>query len=241
MFDLYAMSQYGNLTSISESPLQEDLIYVGTDDGLIQVSENGGESWRAIEVGSLPGVPATAFVNDLRADLHDADTVYVALDNHKYGDFSPYLLVSRNRGRSWTPITDGIPDRHLVWRLVQDHERASLMFAATEFGVFMTLNEGEHWEKFSAGIPPIAIRDITIQRRENDLVAASFGRGFFVLDDYSALRAVEEDTLDEEAVLFDTRDAHWYFPRKVMATTSMGSEGNQQYFADNPPFGAVLT
>lgn len=240
-WDQDAMSDYNTITSLAESPLEEGLLYAGTDDGLIQVSDNGGESWRAVEVGSLPGVPATAFVNDLRADLHDADTVYVALDNHKYGDFSPYLLVSRNRGRSWTAITGGIPDRHLVWRLVQDHERASLMFAATEFGVFMTLNGGEHWEKFSAGIPPIAIRDITIQRRENDLVAASFGRGFFVLDDYSALRAVEEDTLDEEAVLFDTRDAHWYFPRKVMATTSMGSEGNQQYFADNPPFGAVLT
>ncbi len=240
-WDMYAMSDYNTITSLAESPLVEGLLYAGTDDGLIQVSQNGGDSWRKIEVGSLPGVPATAFVNDIRADLHDADTVYVALDNHKYGDFKPYLLVSRNRGRSWSAITDGIPDRHLVWRVVQDHERADLMFAATEFGVFMTLNGGERWSKFSAGIPTISIRDITIQRRENDIVAASFGRGFFVLDDYSALRELTADTLGQEAVLFETRDAHWYFQREVLGATKRGSQGDQLYVAENPPFGAVLT
>ncbi|MFT4875050.1 VPS10 domain-containing protein [Congregibacter sp.] len=240
-WDMFAMSDYNTITSLAESPLEEGLLYAATDDGLIQVSENGGDDWRRLEVGSLPGVPKTAFVNDIRADLHDADTVYVALDNHKYGDFKPYLLVSRNRGRSWKSITDGIPDRHLVWRLVQDHERADLMFVGTEFGVFMTLNAGKSWEKFSAGMPTISIRDIQIQRRENDLVAASFGRGFFVMDDYSALREVTADALDEEAALFETRDAHWYFPRKVLGARKRGSQGDELYVAENPPFGAVLT
>ena len=240
-WDMFAMSDYNTITSLAESPLVEGLLYAGTDDGLIQVSENGGESWRKLEVGSLPGVPDTAFVNDIRADLHDADTVYLALDNHKYGDFTPYLLVSRNRGRSWSMITDGIPERHLVWRVVQDHERASLMFAATEFGVFMTLNGGDSWEKFSAGMPTISIRDIQIQRRENDLVAASFGRGFFVLDDYSALRELDGDTMSGEAELFETRDAHWFFPRQTLGATKRGSQGDQLYVAENPPFGAVLT
>jgi hypothetical protein len=227
--------------ALAESPLEDGLLYAGTDDGLIQVSENGGESWRRIEVGSLPGVPDTAFINDIRADLHDADTVYVALDNHKYGDFSPYLLVSRDRGRSWTSITAGIPDRHLVWRVVQDHEKAALMFAATEFGVYMTLNGGQEWQKFSAGIPTISIRDIQIQRQHNDVVAASFGRGFFILDDYSSLRELADDTLEREAVLFGTRDAHWYFPREVLGARKRGTQGDQLYVADNPPFGAVLT
>lgn len=240
-WDLYAMSDYNTITSLAESPLREGLLYAGTDDGLIQVSEDGGKRWRRIEVGSLPGVPDTAFVNDIRADLHDVNTVYVALDNHKYGDFAPYLLVSRNRGRSWTRITDGIPERHLVWRVVQDHERASLLFAATEFGVYMTLDGGAQWEKFSAGMPTIAIRDIQIQRRENDLVAASFGRGFFVFDDYSALRELAEDTLTQEATLFETRDAHWYFERQILGATARGSQGDQLYVAPNPPFGAVLT
>ncbi|MDP5052419.1 MAG: glycosyl hydrolase, partial [Congregibacter sp.] len=240
-WDMFAMSDYNTITSLAESPLKEGLLYAATDDGLIQVSENGGESWRKLEVGSMPGVPKTAFVNDIRADLHDADTVYVALDNHKYGDFKPYLLVSNNRGRSWNSITEGIPDRHLVWRVVQDHERADLMFAGTEFGVFMTLNAGETWEKFSAGMPTIPIRDIQIQRRENDLVAASFGRGFFVMDDYSALRNVSAEALKQEAALFDPRDADWYFPREVLGATKRGSQGDDLYVAENPPFGAVLT
>lgn len=240
-WDMRAMSEYNTITSLAESPLKEGLLYAGTDDGLIQVSENAGESWRRIEVGSLPGVPDTAFINDIRADLHDADTVYVALDNHKYGDFSPYLLVSRNRGRSWSSITDGIPDRHLVWRVVQDHVAPGLMFAGTEYGVFMTLDGGENWEKFSAGMPTISIRDIQIQRRENDVVAASFGRGFFVLDDYTALRQLSQDVVEAEATLFSTRDADWFFPRSVLGATKRGTQGDQLYVAENPPFGAVLT
>ncbi len=240
-WDMYAMSDYNTITSLAESPIAEGLLYAGTDDGLIQISQDGGNRWRQIEVGSLPGVPKTAFVNDIRADLHDADTVYVALDNHKYGDFKPYLLVSRNRGKSWKSITEGIPERHLVWRVVQDHENPELLFAGTEFGVFLTLNGGESWAKFSAGMPTISIRDLQIQRRENDLVAASFGRGFFVLDDYSALRELADDTLEQEAVLFPTRDADWYFERGVLGATRRGSQGDQLYVADNPPFGAVLT
>ncbi|MEM8943341.1 MAG: hypothetical protein AAGC91_14415 [Pseudomonadota bacterium] len=240
-WDMYAMSDYNTITSLAESPLAEGLLYAGTDDGLIQVSEDGGANWRRVEVGSLPGVPKTAFVNDIRADLHDADTVYVALDNHKYGDFSPYLLVSRNRGRSWSSISKTLPERHLVWRLVQDHVRADLMFAATEFGVFVTLDAGQNWQKFSAGMPPIHIRDIQIQRRENDVVAASFGRGFFVMDDYSALRSIDSSTLTQEAVLFEPRKALWYFEREVLGATRRGSQGDQLYAADNPPFGAVLT
>jgi hypothetical protein len=192
-------------------------------------------------VGSLPGVPDRAFVNDIRADLHDADTVYVALDNHKYGDFSPYLLVSKNRGRSWKKITNGIPDRHLVWRLVQDHVRPELMFAATEFGVFATFDSGKAWHKLVGGMPTISIRDIQIQRRENDLVAASFGRGFFVMDDYSALRDIDPDDFDAGAALFTPRDAYWYFQKRPLGYRPKGSQGDSLYLAENPPFGSVFT
>ena len=192
-------------------------------------------------MGDLPGVPDTAFVNDIRADLHEPDTVYIALDNHKYGDFTPYLLVSRNRGRNWQSITEGIPEDHLVWRVVQDHESADLLFAATEFGVFVTLNGGAQWQKLNGGMPTISIRDIQIQRRENDLVAASFGRGFFVLDDYSLLRSLASEDKMPEATLFETRPAHWYFERPVLGATRKGSQGDQLYVADNPPFGAVIS
>lgn len=235
-WDVYAMSNYNTITSLAESPLQEGLLYAGTDDGIIQVSENGGESWRKIEVGTLPGVPATAFVNDIRADLHDANTVYVSLDNHKYGDFKPYLLKSTDRGNSWKSITANLPERLLIWRTVQDHVKADLLFAATEFGIYVTLDGGNKWMQLKNGVPTISFRDITIQRTHNDLVAASFGRSFFVLDDITPLREMTDEKLKQRGTLFSTRKALWYRPRTVVS-----SQGSNDYRADNPPFGAVFT
>ena len=235
-WDLGAMSNYNTITSLAESPLQAGLIYAGTDDGIVQVTEDGGENWTKIEVGSMPGVPKTAFVNDIKADLHDVNTVYIALDNHKYGDYAPYLLKSTNRGKTWSTMHGNIPDRTLVWRIVQDHVKPELLFAATEFGIYFTINGGEKWLKLKGGAPTISFRDLTIQRRENDLVAASFGRSFFILDDYSPLRQVSESQMKKEATLFATRKAWWYNPRSVVS-----SQGTAKYTADNPPFGAVFT
>lgn len=240
-WDIRAMSQYNTITSLGESPLDENILYVGTDDGLIQVSENGGESWRRIEVGDLPGVPDTAFVNDIRADLFDRDTVYVALDNHKFGDFKPYLLKSTDRGRNWTSITSNLEDRHLVWRIVQDHVNPDLLFTATEFGLFFTIDGGEKWVEMTGDAPTISFRDVTIQRREDDLVAASFGRGFFIIDDISPLRELTEDSLEQEAMLFPGRGAHWYIEQHPLAFSEGGSQGHSYYRAPNPPFGANFT
>ncbi|MGS2724010.1 VPS10 domain-containing protein [Porticoccus sp. GXU_MW_L64] len=241
-WDMWAMSQYSTITSLAESPLQEGLLYAGTDDGLIQVSEDGGNSWRSTKVGSLPGVPDSAFINDIRADLFDANTVYIALDNHKFGDYKPYLLKSTNRGKSWKSISSTLPDKHLVWRMVQDHVKPELLFAATEFGVFFTVDGGKKWLELNGGLPTIAFRDVRIQRRENDLVLASFGRGFFVLDDYSALRSISETTLNNEAQLFPTRKAWWYVEKGPLYRFSLkGFQGHGYYTAPNPPFGAVFT
>jgi len=235
-WDVNAMSNYNTITSLAESPLQEGLLYAGTDDGIIQVSEDGGENWRKIEVGTLPGVPEKAFVNDIKADLHDANTVYVALDNHKYGDFAPYLYKSTDRGQSWESIGDDLPERHLVWRLVQDHVEPNLMFAATEYGIFFTLDGGGEWIQLKGGVPTIAFRDLAIQRRENDLVGASFGRSFYVLDNYSVLREVTEEKLAEEGSLYNIRRAWWYMPRSIVS-----SQGAFPYEGENPPYGAVFT
>ncbi len=235
-WDVGAMSNYNTITSLAESPLQEGLIYAGTDDGIIQVTEDGGQSWRKIEMGSIKGIPATAFVNDLKADLFDANTVYCALDNHKYGDFKPYLIKSTDGGRSWTSVSGDLPDRTLIWRLVQDHVKKDLLFAATEFGIYFTIDGGSKWIKLKGGVPTISFRDITIQRRENDLVSASFGRSFFVLDDISPLREVSDQTLGQEAQLFAVKDALWYVPRSLVS-----SQGASYYTADNPPFGAIFT
>ncbi|MBO6621639.1 MAG: hypothetical protein JJ892_00550 [Balneola sp.] len=235
-WDVGAMSVYNTITSLGESPLVEGLLYAGTDDGIIQVSENGGESWTKVNVGDIRGIPETAFVNDIRADLYDANTVYAALDNHKYGDFNSYLIKSTNRGKSWTSISGNLPERHLVWRMVQDHVDKDLLFAATEFGVFFTTDGGDEWVQLKGGAPTISFRDITIQREHNDLVAASFGRGFFVLDDISPLRNIDEETLNQDAVLFQSRDVFWYLPRNVEI-----DPGASFYTADNPPHGAVFT
>lgn len=235
-WDVGAMSNYNTITSIGESPIDENLIYAGTDDGIIQVTEDGGENWRKIEVGSIRGIPATAFVNDIKADHHDANTVYVALDNHKNGDFNPYLIKSTDRGRSWTSIVGDLPDRHLVWRMVQDHVNKDLLFAATEFGIFFTIDGGEEWVELKGGAPTISFRDIVIQRDHEDLVAASFGRSFFILDDYTPLREISEEALNREAKLFNTRETFWYVPNSVVS-----SMGANYYKAENPPFGAVFT
>ncbi len=240
-WDMFAMSNYNTITSLAQSPIDENILYAGTDDGLIQVTSDGGESWREIEAGDLPGVPDTAFINDIKADLFDADTVYVALDNHKYGDFEPYLLKSTDRGRRWRSIADDLPERHLVWRVVQDHVDPDLMFAGTEYGVFVTLDGGGAWHELTGNAPTIPYRDLVIQRRENDLVGATFGRGFWILDDYSPLRELDDETLSAEAVLFEPGDAWWYVQRGVLGFNRKGSQGDSLYTAENPPFGAVFT
>ncbi len=241
-WDVSAMSNYNTITSLSESPVNAELFYVGTDDGLIQVTENGGNQWRRVEVGELPGVPPTAFVNDIRADLFDGDTVYVALDNHKFGDYRPYLFKSTDRGRTWQSITSNLPKRLLVWRLVQDHVQKQLMFAATEFGVYFTINGGSHWTQLTGGLPTISFRDIKIHRRENDLVAASFGRGIFVLDDIGPLRELSPEQMHADATLFGCRTALWYFPRSHLGFNGgKGDQGASHFLAPNPDFGAVFT
>ncbi|MDZ7682496.1 MAG: hypothetical protein U5J63_12480 [Fodinibius sp.] len=235
-WDVNAMSDYNTITSLAESPKQEGLIYAGTDDGLLQVTENGGESWRKINLGDIDGIPETSFVNDIKADLFDKNTVYVAIDNHKYGDMTPYIIKSTDRGKSWELISEDLPDDHVVWRLVQDDVNKNLMFAATEFGVFFTVDGGEEWTKLESGMPTIAIRDLVIQRQRDDLVAGSFGRGIFILDNYAPLRQVDSEMLNQEAKLFQARDAFWYREDEEVEDL-----GDNFFTAENPPFGAVFT
>ena len=241
-WDVGAMSTYNTITSIAESPIKEGVIYIGTDDGLVQMTKDGGKNWEKIEVGSLPGVPATAYVNDIKADLFDANTAYIAFDNHKYGDYQPYLYKTTNGGKSWRSIKGNIPDRILVWRIVQDHVKPELLFVATEFGIYFSVNSGEVWTKLTGGVPVISFRDLAIQRRENDLVGASFGRSFYLFDDYTVLRAVSEKQMQEEATLFPVKKTWWYIPRSHLGFYGQkGDQGADHFVAPNPPHGAVFT
>lgn len=233
-------SYYGNLVALSESPLIEGLLYVGSDDGAVHVSEDGGESWR--EAIGFTGVPADTYVNRLEASRHDADTVFAAFNNHKKGDFKPYVMASTDRGRTWQSIASDLPERGSVYALAEDHDKAGLLFAGTEFGVFATLDSGGSWMKLSGGLPTVAVRDLAIQRQESDLVVGTFGRGFYVLDDYSPLRHMSEEGLGaKEATLFPVKDAWMYIENARLGLPGKSFQGDGFYTAPNPPFGAVFT
>ena len=236
-WDVYAMSTYNTITSLSESRIDENILYAGTDDGIIQYTKDGGVSWSKMTVDNLPDTPSSAFVNDIKADLHDTETAYVLLDNHKFGDYKPYIFKTSNGGKKWTSISEGIPDGTLLWRIVQDHVNPNLLFLGTEYGVYISLNQGEKWHKFSNGLPTIPVRDIAIQKRENDLVLATFGRSFYILDDYSALRDLSEETLSKDGVIFKPRKALQF--NQIPGGTS--SDGGQTYYAKNPQYGASIT
>jgi len=237
-------SPYGNVVSLDESPLAEGLIYAGTDDGLVQVTADGGETWRKVE--SFPGVPELTYVNDLAASRHGADVVYAAFNNHKSGDFKPYLLKSGDRGATWAsiagdPVKGGLPERGSVYTVVEDPVRPDLLFAGTELGVWFTLDGGAHWMELTGGMPTIAVRDLEIQERESDLVLATFGRGFYVLDDYSPLRHVDAEALEQEAILFPVKDALIFNESYPLGVRGKSFQGDAFYAAPNPPAGAVFT
>ncbi len=242
LYDHRAMSQYATISTLSESPLVEGLLYAGTDDGLIQVSEDGGQSWR--EAGALPAVPELAFINAVAAGQAEGDVVFAVADAHKSGDTSPYVFESRDRGRTWRSIAGDLPAGTIVYGLAQDHVQPDLLFVGAEFGLYVSLNRGENWHRLS-GAPTIAFRDLKLQRRDGDLVGASFGRGFYVLDDYTPLRELAagalELELETEGHLFPVRDAWWYVPYVPMQARGMPTLGRSYFTAPNPPFGAVFT
>ncbi len=238
-WDVYAMSTYNTITSIAESPINEDVLYVGTDDGYIQSTKNGGKTWEKINVNKLEGVPERAYVNDIKADLFDENTVYVAIDAHKQGDYTPYLFVSKNGGKTWKRITKGIAEKNYVWRIVQDHVNPDLLFIGTEFGIYFSVNGGTSWKQLKDGLPTISFRDLVIQREHNDLVAASFGRSFYVLDNYAFLRELNDTLLQNDAYLFKPRETYLYRPRRDGRQKS-GSLGGQYFYGENPKHGVLF-
>ncbi len=229
---------YGNIVSLNESPLAQGLIYVGTDDGLIQVTDNDGQNWTAYS--EFPGVPANTYVNDLEPSLHNDQVVFAVFNNHKNGDFNPYVYRSDNRGQSWTNIGEGLPEGS-VYTLVQDHVDADLLFVGTEWGVYFTNDGGQNWKKLGAGLPTIAVRDIDVQRRENDLALATFGRGFFILDDYSPLRNLDEGVFEEDAHIFPIKDGLVFQTSNPLGYGAPGFLGASYFMADNPEIGATFT
>jgi photosystem II stability/assembly factor-like uncharacterized protein len=231
-----ATTRLSTLTALDESPLLEGLIYAGSDDGLIQVTEDGGKTWRKVDSAALTsaGAPEFTYVTDVQASSRDANTVFATLNDWNRGNFKPYVLKSTDRGRTWTSIAGDLPQRSGAWSIVQDSVNGNLMFIGMEFGLYATVDGGAHWVKMS-GVPTAQVRDIAIQKRDGDLVAGTFGRGVFILDDYTALRDVTAQGLAERARLYPMRDAYQYNELGQFEATW----GNTTY--QNPPYGALMT
>lgn len=230
---------YGTTTCISESPLKRGLLYVGTDDGLIQVTDNDGKTWR--KVGKFPGVPDMTYVSTIVPSSHDVNTVYAAFDNHKDEDFKPYILKSTDQGRTWMSISSNLPKDGPVHAIAEDYKDPNLLFVGTEFGLFFSNDGGGKWVQLKGNFPTIPVMDLAIQKRECDLVAATFGRSFYVLDDYAPLRLANEKTLSEDADLFPVRNAMMYVLKEPLGDVGKASQGESYFTAPNPPFGAVFT
>jgi photosystem II stability/assembly factor-like uncharacterized protein len=228
-----ATTTLSTIVTLDESPLFEGLLYVGTDDGNLNVTEDGGKTWR--KTTQFASIPDGYYVTDVFASPRDANVVFITLNNWQRGDFTPYVLRSDDRGRTFRSIAGNLPARQPAWSIIQDHVNGNLLFLGTEFGLFVTVDGGTRWTQLKGGLPTAQVRDMTVQRRETDLVLGTFGRGFYILDDYSPLREITPQALTQEAELFPLRHAYQF--------DTLGQQraawGNAR--TPNPPYGAHLT
>ncbi len=235
-------SIYGNITAFSESPKNANVLYAGTDDGLIHTTTDGGKRW--VKTATFAGVPNQVLVQNLYASKYDENIVFAVFNNHRNGDFKPYILKSTDKGKTWQAIQSDLPARGSVMCMVEDHINRDLLFAGTEFGLYVSTNAGKSWNKFSGGLPNTTIKEIVIQERENDLVLATFGRGFYILDDYSPLQNYKAKTNEMEtqpATIFPIKDALVFVPSTPLGHKGKSFQGESFFTADNPPIGAVIT
>jgi hypothetical protein len=232
-------SPYGTIVSLSESPIDSNFIAVGTDDGLIQITKNGGQNWAKID--NIKGAPSLSYVNSIYLSKHDINVMYVAFNHHKYGDFKPYIFKSSDQGESWESISNNLPERGSVYSIEEDHINKDLIFCGTEFGVFFSPNSGERWKELGNGLPTIAVRDIAIQERENDLVLGTFGRGFYVLDDYSSLRSINDYYTSSNSNIFNVRDPLMWEKSMPLGLPGKAFQGDNFYSATNLGPVAMIT
>ena len=226
-------ADFGNLSTIDESPIRRGLIYVGTDDGLVQVTRDGGGTWTRID--RFPGVPELTYVSRVVASAHDEGTVYVTFDGHRDNDFRSHVLKSTDYGRTFNSIADGLGDAGSVYVIREHHRNPDLLVLGAEYGVFVTIDGGQSWTQLRNGIAPAPVHDLVIHPRDNDIVVGTHGRGIYVMDDITALEKLA-DARRSVATLFQPRPALLYNQR---ATPSL--PGHRNYSAENTPAGAVLT
>ncbi len=229
-------SFYGNIVAMAESPKNENLIIVGTDDGLIQITTDGGKNWTKID--KFPTVPETTYVSDVFCSNHNPNVVYATFDNHKNADFKPYVLVSTDLGKTWLSISNNLPETGSAYTIVEDFVDPNLLFLGTEYGLFVSTNRGKEWNQLKGNFPTISVRDLAIQSRESDLVVGTFGRGIYILDDITPFRFLSDSILQKEAFIFPVRNALMYNEDESRKKDDLGSSF---WRAENPPFGATFT
>jgi len=227
-------SQWGLIVTLSESKVKKDLLYAGTDDGVIVVTENGGKNWTRYT--SFPGIPEYTYVSDILPDKFNENVVYATFNNMLNDDFKPYILKSPDKGKTWIPITNKLPSNGTIHTLEQDNINPNLMFAGSEFGFYFSIDGGNEWVEFKSGLPTIAVRDIALQERESDLIIATFGRGFYIMDDYTPIRNFNKEMLDMEGYIFPVKDAKMY-----VESNGFGNQGSTYFKSPNPDFGATIT
>ncbi len=230
---------YGQVTTIAESPLDENILFAGTDDGLIHITTDGGKNW--IKVDNISGVPKQTYVNMIIASAHNKNVAYAAFNHHRYGDFKPYLFKTTDGGKTWSAIQNNLPVRGTIYCMAEDNVNANLLFAGTEFGVYFSIDGGIKWIQLKGGLPTIAIRDMEIQRRDNDLVVATFGRGYYVLDNYSPLRTLKAKDLENTAFIAPVRSAWMYIESMPLGIRGKGFQGESFWNAPNPKVGSMFT
>jgi len=187
------IDSYGNLTTVAESRFSEDVIWAGTDDGNVQVTLDGGDSWTNV-VGNIPDLPARSYVSRLTPSAHAPERVYATFDGHRNGDYAPYVYVTEDNGESWRRIGEGLPDGWSVNVITEHHRAEKLLFVGNEVGVFVSLDRGERWTRLKGNLPTVAVDDIAIHPRENDLILGTHGRSAWIMDDISPLEHLATQT-----------------------------------------------
>jgi photosystem II stability/assembly factor-like uncharacterized protein len=227
-------SLWGLIVSLAESRVKKDLLYAGTDDGVIAVTEDGGKNWTRIT--SFPGIPEYTYVSDILPDRFDENVVYATFNNMLNDDFKPYILKSSDKGKTWSAIANKLPANGSIHSIEQDNINPSLLFAGSEFGFYFSIDGGNEWIEFKSGLPTIAVRDIALQERESDIVIGTFGRGIYILDDYSPLRIFRKEMLEKEAYIFPVKDSKMY-----VQSNGFDNQGSTYFKSPNPEFGTTIT
>jgi hypothetical protein len=234
--DNSAAEMHTTIYSISESPRNGSVIWVGTDDGNVQVTRDGGKNWKNV-VGAVPGLPAASWVSWVEAGHHEDGVVYATFDRHTFGDFAPWLYVSRDFGASWTRLAG--PDsgvRGYAHVVREDPVDARVLYLGTEFGLWISVDSGAHWAEFKGGnFPAVAVRDLAVQGRDQDLVIATHGRGIWIIDDVAPLRALAAGGLDREVAFLPTRPI-----QQRLSGNGGWAEGDAKYRGQNPAEGAEI-